>query len=79
MMNYPRTYRYQPLIDGTHGFYYGVEGEDLKRVIRQALSDKDKLRVMAKAGREHVLKYHTYDKLASYMLSYLFPEQTEGK
>jgi len=73
VMNYPRTRRYQPLIDGVHGFYYGVEGEDLKRVIKLALADKEKLRTRAIAGRQHALAFHTYDKIATYMLSRLFP------
>jgi len=71
-MNYPRTRRYQPLIDHVHGFYYGVEGQDIQRVVRMALADREKLRAMAIAGREHVLAFHTYDRIVSHMLSRLF-------
>jgi hypothetical protein len=69
VMNYPRTWRYEPLIEGVHGFYYGVEGDDLKRVIRQALSDRARLREMAGAARRHVMDFHTEEKLFAHVLS----------
>ncbi len=47
VMNHPDTQRHHPHIDGVHGFYYAVEGDDLKRVIQQALQDKAHLRKMA--------------------------------
>ncbi|MFH0953127.1 MAG: hypothetical protein V1873_02225 [Verrucomicrobiota bacterium] len=35
---------------------------------RAALADKDRLRTMAGAGREHVLRHHTHQKLCEYIL-----------
>ncbi|MDD5262131.1 MAG: hypothetical protein PHD76_09830 [Methylacidiphilales bacterium] len=67
LINYPRILRYRPLIDRVHAFYYGVEGDDLKRVAKQALADKTALHAMSVAARRHVLEYHTDDKLFEYV------------
>ena len=69
LMNHPDTRRHQPLIDGVHGFYYGIEGDDIKRVARLALSDKDRLRKMVAAGGPFVRQHHTHAALADYMIA----------
>jgi hypothetical protein len=69
LLNHPDTRRHEPLIDGIHAFYYGVEGDDLKRVVRLALADKDKLRAMAPEARAFVLPRHTHPALADYLIS----------
>ena len=67
LTNFPRIRRHQPLEHGVHAFFYAPEGNDLKRVIRDALADKDKLRSMARAGRDHVLRHHTPETLFAYV------------
>jgi hypothetical protein len=69
LMNHPDTRRHLPLIDGIHGFYYGVEDDDLKRVVRLALSDKERLRAIAKEGQAFVRAHHTQPVLADYLIS----------
>lgn len=69
LLNHPDTRRHEPLIDGIHAFYYGVEGDDLKRVVRLALQDKEKLRTMAAEAKAFVLPRHTHFALADYLIS----------
>jgi hypothetical protein len=71
LINYPRTLRYHPLIDHEHALYYGVEDNDLKRVVRAALTDKNKLREMGAAARRFVLEHHTHEKLQEHILQSL--------
>ncbi len=59
LINYPTVERYMPLLDGEHAFYYGVEAGGLTRAVETALADKQKLKRMAVAAREHVLTHHT--------------------
>lgn len=68
LLNHPDTRRYEPLIDGRHAFYYGVEGEDLKRVVRLALADKPRLREMAAASAAFTRPRHTHAALAEYLI-----------
>jgi hypothetical protein len=69
LLNHPDTRRYQPLIDGVHAFYYGVEDDDLKRVGRMALSDKARLRRMAAEGLAFIRPRHTHPVLAEYLIA----------
>jgi hypothetical protein len=69
VINYPRIRRHRPLVDDVHVFYYGPDEDDLKRVVRSALEDKAKLARMAAAARDHVLAYHTPEKLFEYIVS----------
>jgi hypothetical protein len=69
LLNHPDTRRYLPLIDGAHGFYYGVEDDDLKRVMKLALSDKARLRQMAAEGAAFVRPRHTHPALADYLIT----------
>ncbi len=68
VLNYPTTRRYQPLEQGKHAFYYGVEGDQLTQVIRTALANKDKLKEMAMAAQAHVEHYHLHARLADEMI-----------
>ena len=58
LINYPTIYRYRPLEDGVHALYYAPEGDALERTIIRALADKERLKSIALAGREHVRRYH---------------------
>jgi len=69
LLNHPDTRRHEPLIDGVHAFYYGVEGDDLKRVVKLALQDKERLRAMAAEAGAFVRPRHTHPALADYLIS----------
>jgi hypothetical protein len=58
IINYPTILRYRPLEEGVHAIYYPPEGDGLMRAIEHALSDKERLKRIALAGREHVRSYH---------------------
>jgi hypothetical protein len=58
VINYPTIIRHKPLEQGVHAIYYAVEGDDLSSAITEALKDKERLRRMALAGREHVQTHH---------------------
>lgn len=60
--------RHQPLEEGVHCFYYDAERDDLAAVVRQALVDRDRLRTMAAAGRDHVLRHHTFEAICRYVI-----------
>lgn len=61
--------RHRPLLEGEHAFYYDVEGDHLTRTVETALADKDRLRRMAVAAREHVLAHHTVRALCDYVVA----------
>ncbi|MCE0482617.1 MAG: hypothetical protein LV479_00075 [Methylacidiphilales bacterium] len=64
VMNYPRIRRHQPLMEGEHAFYYGVEGDHLKKVIRAALArSENERRAMADRARAHVREHHLDEKI----------------
>ena len=54
IINYPTILRYRPLEDGVHAIYYPPEGDGLITAIEGALADKERLKRIALAGREHV-------------------------
>lgn len=71
--------RHRPLEEGTHALYYDPRGDDLCRVIRAALAERDRLTAMAAAAKEHVLRHHTHEALCRHMLETALPrESTEG-
>ena len=59
VLNYPTVELYRRLVPGQHAVYYNPEPGGLVEAVETALRDKDKLREMALAAREHVLRYHT--------------------
>jgi hypothetical protein len=69
LINYPWIERYAPLRDKEHVLLYSPEQGHLTQVIRSALAGREGLRRMAHAGREHVLRYHTYQALRDYLLT----------
>lgn len=64
----PNIMRYRPLLEGAHAFFYPVEDDGLTGVVAKALEDKSKLTAMGEAARQHVLRYHTHDRLCEYLL-----------
>jgi len=64
----PNVSRYRPLLDGVHAFMYAVEEDGLRSVVSKALQDKSRLTSMARDAREHVLRYHTHDRICDYIL-----------
>ena len=59
VMNYPTVELHRRLIPGRHAIYYHPEPGGLVETVETALRDKDRLRAMAFAAREHVLAHHT--------------------
>jgi hypothetical protein len=45
-----------------------VEPGGLARAVRAPLADRDRLMAIAASAREHVLAWHTPDKLARYVV-----------
>lgn len=68
VMNEPTIEQIDPLRAGEHCLYYKPEGDDLLRVIRGALSDKERLRHMSQAARRHVLTHHMHADSVAYIL-----------
>lgn len=68
VINQPTIERHQPLIAGEHAIYYDPEPGGLTKAIGAALADKEQLRAMARAGREHVLAHHTPEAIARYII-----------
>jgi len=67
VMNYPTIHRYAPLVDGEHCFFYSPEPGGLAACIRAALTDKPRLRAMARAAQAHVLAHHGRRAVADYI------------
>ena len=59
VINYPTIIRHRPLEEGRHAVYYAPEGDGLAHAIEAALGDKAKLKRMALAARDHVLRRHS--------------------
>lgn len=68
VMPYPTTLQHQPAIEGQHCFYFAPEPGGLTRCLEKALAEPERLPAMAAAGRDHVLKHHTYSKLCEYVV-----------
>lgn len=68
LVNHPTVERHRPLLDRVHLFQYGVEPGGLTCAIVEALADKARLRTMAFAARDHVLKHHTLKALVDHVL-----------
>ena len=68
MLNYPTVELYRPLIEGRHVIYYPPEPGGLVRAVEAALADKPKLEQMARAAREHVLRWHTPRALVDHVI-----------
>lgn len=68
LIQMPTIRRYRPLQDGDHALFYYIEGEDLSNRIRQALQNRPRLVEMGRAGRKHVLQWHTFEALGRYVI-----------
>jgi glycosyltransferase involved in cell wall biosynthesis len=68
VLNYPTVELHRPLIDGRHVIYYNPEPGGLVRAVETALGDKERLKQMAIAAREHVLRYHTPRALVDHVV-----------
>jgi hypothetical protein len=67
IINQPSVQRYQPLIDGRHCRYYDPDGDDLVRVVLDALQDRTQIARMAADGRAHVLQHFTHRALCTHV------------
>jgi hypothetical protein len=67
-MQVPPIHRYAPLVEGLHGLYYFVEGEDLAFRVRRALQNRRHLVEMGLSARQHVLQKHTLEALSRYVI-----------
>jgi hypothetical protein len=67
-MTYPVIQRHTPLREGEHALYYGIEGDHLQTVLREALRNKERLAEMGHAAREHMIRHHTFSALADYVV-----------
>jgi hypothetical protein len=68
LINQPTIERHRPLIDGIHALYYDPEPGFLTAAIEAALTDKDRLTTIARAGKAHVLAHHTVSAIARYVV-----------
>lgn len=68
LMQVPPIHRYAPLVEGLHGLYYFVEGEDLAFRVRRALQNRRHLVEMGLSARQHVLQKHTLEALSRYVI-----------
>jgi hypothetical protein len=66
--NYPTVELHRPLIEGRHIIYYRPEPGGLVEAVETALADKARLKQMAIAAREHVLRHHTPRAVVDYVV-----------
>jgi hypothetical protein len=59
LLSYPSIWQDEPFRHGEHCFYYNPEGDDLKKVIRAALADRQRLAAMSAQVRQFVAHAHT--------------------
>ena len=68
LINYPTIRRHAPLLDGIHSIFYNVDEGGIARAVQDALLDRLRLQAMAVAARIHVLKHHSYPRIADYIV-----------
>jgi hypothetical protein len=59
---------YKPILEGEMGLYYDPEGEDLIRVVTDALRNPERLSRMSEAARRHVLATHMHEQIIAYAI-----------
>ena len=59
---------HRPFADGVHAIYYNVEPGELARTVKAALSDRERLRRIGAAAREHAIAFHTPTAIARYVV-----------
>lgn len=78
MVNHPPIERYRPLLQGRHLIQYDIEGDGLVRAVEAALADKQRLKQMALAAREHVQTHLLLRPLASHIIETGLSFKTSG-
>jgi hypothetical protein len=74
LINQPTILRHAPLLEGVHAAYYDVERGGLERAVVAALADKDRLRGIASAARDHALAHHTARAYCDHILRAAFDQ-----
>jgi hypothetical protein len=64
----PTIERHAPLMDGEHAIYYDIEPGGLTHAVVAALADRERLKRMAKAGREYVLGHRTRRAIVDHVI-----------
>jgi hypothetical protein len=64
----PSIERFRPLVEGVHAVYYDTEPGELARTVRAALGDRDRLRAIGRAARDHVKAFHTPASIARHVV-----------
>jgi hypothetical protein len=59
LLSAPTIHRYKPMVVGAHCLSYLPDENRIVDIVRTALADKEQLRNMASAGRQHVLDHLT--------------------
>lgn len=72
LMNHPTIIRHAPMLEGVQGLYYDPEPGGLERRAVAALADKDHLRAMAIAARDHAFAHTTVAAHCDYILRCAF-------
>lgn len=78
VINYPTVERYKPLRQDEHVVFYDLEPGGLARAVQAALADKDLLRKMAIAARDHVRANHLHRPVIDYIVSATLAAATGG-
>ena len=68
LVNHPTIERYRPLLQGKHLIQYDIEDDGLALAVESALADKDRLRRMALAARDHVNTHLTLQPLVRHII-----------
>jgi glycosyl transferase family 1 len=68
LLSRPGIELYRPLIEGVHAVHYDVEPGGLARAVRAALADRDRLRAIGRAARDHVMAFHTPAAIARHVV-----------
>lgn len=68
VVNHPTVERHRPLLQGQHLIQYDIEGDGLARAVQSALADKERLKQMAFAAREHVNTHLTLQAMARHII-----------
>lgn len=78
LINYPTLKRYQPLVEGEHCLFYGVEPGGLAQTIRTALGDKERLKQISVQAQAHVLDHHTFVARAEHVAAAVLGRRLDG-
>jgi Glycosyl transferases group 1 len=68
VVNHPTVERHRPLLQGQHLIQYDLEGDGLARAVQSALADKERLKQMAFAARDHVNTHLTLHAMARHII-----------